>query len=109
MFIASTKSSSFPHDGLKGVHSSGNDALRPRTAAGQPLIHGGETMSLLVPGVLILDKPPPILSQPSAFIIGPFEQVAEALGDLACLGIDHDGSLGVGQLGEVASRRNQAG
>jgi len=53
-------------------------------------------MSLLVPGVLILDKPPPVLSQTSALIIGSFKQAAEALGDLACLGIDHDGSLGVG-------------
>src|SRR5208337_4714813 len=109
MFIVSTRNSSSPQDDLKGVNSSGNDALRPRTATGQPLIYGGEAMSLLVPGVLILDKPPPILSQPSAFIIGPFEQVAEALGDLACLGIDHDGSLGVGQLGEVAGGRDQAG
>jgi hypothetical protein len=66
-------------------------------------------MSLLVPGVLILDQPPPVLSQPSALIIGPFEQVAETLGDLACLGIDHDGSLGVCELGEVAGRRDQAG
>src|SRR5208337_1419786 len=96
------------HDGLKGVPSSGNDTLRPSTAASQPLIHGGETMSLLVPGILILDKPPPVLSQPSALLIGPFEEAKEALGDFACLGIDHNGSLGVGQLGKVAGRRNEA-
>ena len=66
-------------------------------------------MSLLVPGVLILDQPPPILSQPSALIIGSFKQAAEALGDFACLGISHDGSVGLGQLGKVAGRRNQAG
>src|SRR5271157_2786957 len=109
MFIVSTRNSSSTQDGLKGGHSSGNDALRPSTAAGQPLIHGGETMSLLVPGVLILDKPPSVLSQLSALLVGPFKQAAEALGDFACLGVDHAGSPGIGQFGKVAGRRNQAG
>src|SRR5271157_4028655 len=109
MFIASTRNSSSLPDGLKVVHDSGNNAFRLRTAAGQPPIHGGETMSLLVPGVLILDQPPPILSQPSALIIVSFSKAAEVLGNFACLGINHDGSVGVGQLGKVAGRRNQAG
>src|SRR5208283_3970681 len=99
MFVVSTRNSSSLPDGLEEAPGSRNDAFRLRTAAGQPRVHGGETIRLLVPGVLVLDKPPPVLAQPSTLLIGHFKQFEKALGNFVCLGIDHNGSLGVGQLG----------
>ncbi len=63
---------------------------------------------MLVPGILTLDEPPPVLSQLSALLIGPFKQAEEALGDCARFGVDHHGSLGIRQLRKVAGRRDQA-
>src|SRR5262249_30055552 len=72
-----------------------------------PSIDVSQAVSLLVPGVFLLDEGSPRVPELSPLGGRSFEEPSEAAGDVLHVGAHDDSPFAVGELGEVAGGRDE--